>query len=231
MLCLKCATILEDDMAECHTCGEPIDHKAYERILEKANQYILFGYHYRKAYEDQYLRLGTIETKYHLGILGESFAWLGLSVLSGVIGGASWDFVKSLSKKIASQLKSKDISQIVSDDEQLRLFSEYMLDYHHSFKNIKDEIREALLEEMEAHAAEGLDLPSQIDFSDRAQLIRLKKQVVKRANTKRSKSKISVSIVKNLWGKTKLEIKLENEEIHTEPTCVGGGEDHAAPNT
>jgi hypothetical protein len=209
ILCPHCATAIDSNDAACPNCGVENNSKNYYRILAKVNQYILFGYSYRKKYEKQYAENGKIKTKFHLGFLSEPFAWVGLAVLSGVVGGASWDFVKYLSKKIASQFADEDLSELVSDEIKLIQFSEFLLDYHQSFRGVKDDVRDAIFEEMRAHTAEDLMMPMELDFDDKAAMLRLLKKVSKKAGEKHRKSKLSMSIVKGLWGKAKISIDLE----------------------
>lgn len=210
ILCLHCAIAIDGNCTECPNCGVLINLKAYYRILEKINQYILFGYSYRKKYEEQYAETGKIDTKYQLGILSEPFAWVGLAVISGVIGGASWDLVKYLSKKIASQVKDENLTKLVSNEEKLKRFSVYMLDYHQSFRGVTDDVQGAIFEEMRAHVAEHMGFPVEFDFDDKAALLNVLKKFAKKAGTKHRKSKLSMSIVKGLWGKTKISIEVKN---------------------
>lgn len=209
ILCFYCATIIDNSCSECPTCGEFIDKKSYERILNKLNQYILFGYSYRTKYEQQYAKAGKIESKYQLGFLGDAFAWAALAVLGGVIGGASWGFVKHLVQKIAAQAKDENLVKLVSNEESLKLFSDYMLDYHRSFKGVKKEIQDVIYEEMRAHIAEEIKPPENIDFDDKVQILKFLKRCAKKAGEKHRKSKISVSIVKGLWGKIKVSIEID----------------------
>ena len=209
ILCFHCATIIDNSCSECPNCGKFVDKKSYERILNKLNQYILFGYTYRTKYEQQYAKSGKIETKYQFGFLSDVFAWVGLAVLGGVIGGASWDFVKQLVWKIAVQTKDENIKKLASNEESLKLFSDYMLDYHRSFKGVTEEVQDAIYEEMRAHIAEEIKPPENIDFDDKTQILKFLKRCAKKAGEKHRKSKISVSIVKGLWGKTKVSIEID----------------------
>jgi hypothetical protein len=206
ILCLHCATAIDGNDTECPNCGVTTNVKAYYRILEKINQYILFGYSYRKKYEEQYAENGK----------SEPFAWVGLAVISGLIGGASWDFVKYLSRKIASQFKDEDLSELVSDEEKLKQFSEYMLDYHQSFRGVTCDVRDAIFEEMRAHIAEDMDMPVTLDFDDKTAMLKLLRKYAKKAGEKHRNSKVSMSIVKGLWGKTKISIEVENYSKDTE---------------
>jgi hypothetical protein len=212
ILCLHCATIIEDNSVECPACGESVNLRVYNRILEKIDQYILFGYHYRQKYEEQYAEAGKIETKYAIELSNELFSWIGLAVLSGIIGGASWDFVKFISKKIASQVKDDDLSELVSSDESLKQFSDYLLDYHNSFRGITGEIQDAIFEEMRAHAAEDMDAHLDFDLENKDELMNYLKKNSKKAGEKFRSSKVSVSIVKSLWGKTKVSIEIKRED-------------------
>lgn len=207
MLCFRCATIIDINDYECPNCGGSIDIKIYNKIITKINQYILFGYSYRKAYEKQYVENGRIDRKFCLIELSDAYAWVGLAVLGGIIGGASWDFVKLLTKKIAGQTNNDKLQQLVSDETSLKLFSGYLLDYHRSFASVKGEVRDAIYEEMRTHTATEQKSVINIDFDDKEKVMDFLIDCSKKAGEKHRKSKISASVVKNLWDKTNISIE------------------------
>ena len=209
ILCLQCASILNDGVTACPNCGEEIDRKAYNRVLSKLNQYILFGYQYREKYENQLKTEGEIKTKYQLLPLSDIFAWVGLAVLGGVIGGASWDFVKYVSKKIASQTDDDSLKEIVYDDNNLKIFANYLLDYHRSFKNIDDKVQDAIFEEMRAHQAED-DPPINFSFENKKLLLKYMKANAKKASEKHRKSKISSGTLNVVWKNVVVEDDNDN---------------------
>lgn len=208
-LCIQCASVLDSKYSACPFCGCTIDIDLYSRILDRMKFYLYYGYQYRKQYEEQYKEKGQIDVKYHLVELNEAFSWIGLALISGIIGGASWDFVKYVINKIASQLSNEKINNIVSNEKELELFSRYLLDHHHNLRGVREEIKEAILEEMIAHQAE-YDPPKQIDFENAKQMKKLLMKYAKKAGEINRKNKISVKMINGLWSK--IEITVNEDE-------------------
>jgi len=199
IICFHCATLINAKEKVCSNCDTIVDKNRYERVNNKIHQYIQFGYTYRRRYEKQLKETGKIEEKYRLEFIGDVYAWIGLACLSGVIGSASWEFVKKIVGKIISQVDEPELEIFISDEKSLQRFSNYLLDYHRSFKGVNDDIQDVIFEEMEAHAAEGLSAYKTYDFDDKNQLLEYFKKVSNIARKKHKKSKISVKFAKELW--------------------------------
>lgn len=203
ILCLHCAHVFED-AACCPQCHSVVDKSQYGSLLRKAGDYIRFGYDYRKRYEEQFKEKGKIELKFALKESAEIINWIGLAVLSGVIGGASWDLIKLVCRKITEQIRSEEVNEIINDDTKLEEMKSFLLEYHCNFKGVKAEVRDAILEEFMAHEAEKF---ASEDFikdlaEDKYKMLNFLK-AASAAGARRYKQKISSAAVKNIWDKVK----------------------------
>lgn len=109
---------------------------------------IRYGYQYRKVAEKVEKNSSTLH--YCLPDASSILLWLG----SVIIGGATWDFIKALVVKTYNKLfqkgedLDKDTAKVLQSEEELRVFYEYVVEFHErrmtvtekQMKYIKEEI-------------------------------------------------------------------------------------------
>ena len=79
ILCLQCGSLIENNISVCPFCSSEIDTKFYFRLVKKVQDYLLFGYEYRRLYEIQYSEKKKIEKNIILilqVVLSFGLAWL-----------------------------------------------------------------------------------------------------------------------------------------------------------
>jgi hypothetical protein len=134
-LCLSCANVFSATakQAICPVCGDQLDVNLFLRLMVYSRLAMRFGYQYRKAYSRDLLK-GPIRTKYLLKDFGDWFAFVGLAVLSGVIGNASYDLIKHLvwkfcrERAVSDRVMQKPFSHIEFDDAEIEKLIGYVED-------------------------------------------------------------------------------------------------------
>lgn len=211
ILCLQCGSLIENNISVCPFCSSEIDTKFYFRLVKKVQDYLLFGYEYRRLYEIQYSEKKKIEKKYHLDPPSGAFVWVGLAVLSGVIGNASWDFVKKVINKIRTQVDDSELPFECDDDKELKQLYQFLLDYHRSFAGVEQDVKGAIFEEMRAHQAEK-DPPKSLNLEDKEELMKVLMKYAKRSGEAHRKSKISAKVSKGLWKRIEFTMEIEDNQ-------------------
>lgn len=158
ILCLSCGAILPrtgQDIVTCSRCGASINTSDSDDIFHYAAETYHYGYQYRVYYERAY-QLSTSPPQPSLAFAGEAFVWVMLAMLSGVIGGAAYDLVKTViadlreqSRTRRSEDKSYDALLNVTDEELEEMF-QYARDYYQGLESIRKEVRAAIIEEIVA---------------------------------------------------------------------------------
>jgi hypothetical protein len=153
VLCLGCASIIdaasEMDIC-CPSCGRLINLSDYNRLFQKISSSVVYGYKYRTKYERQYSQYGEIRTHYSISECSDILQWVALASLSGVIGAASWDVVKTVISKIKNQINSKDIKEIefLSEKASFDQFVLYLKEFYEDFPSAQGEIKKLILKEI-----------------------------------------------------------------------------------
>lgn len=110
-----------DANLSCKICGRLIDREAYLRLIAIAHDAVRYGYQYRKKYEEDEARQTSrkrTRTAYYLVQLGPHFDWIGLAIISGVLGNAAWDVVKLVIKKAIDYAK-EDYENLIEYEKRL----------------------------------------------------------------------------------------------------------------
>lgn len=152
-ICLSCANLLKEsyELAPvCPECGVRLDPDRYRRLISYSERLVRFGYQYRKKFEG----LGDEDRatkRYYLVPLNEAYTWVGLVMLSGIIGGVSHDVVKNVIAKIRDQVKTRgrtsagQPSQLELELDQLEM---YVIELATDPKKIPRDVLGPVLEEM-----------------------------------------------------------------------------------
>lgn len=113
---------------------------------------IRYGYLYRKNAQTQCEESSKIN--YCLPDVSEILIWLGYQILSGI----TWDTIKYIGKSIYNKYKNnniikdidKETENILSDEEELYKFCEYIKEFENGLTNISEEEYKYIEEEMMA---------------------------------------------------------------------------------
>ncbi|AWG20529.1 hypothetical protein FFWV33_02775 [Flavobacterium faecale] len=162
-LCLNCAHINEKSTDEkCENCESVLDTVYYNRLKEYSNQTVIYGFNYRRAYEEQVKKNGEVNEKFSLIAPTDYFDFLAIAALSGMVGNFAYDLVKNVAKQIYTKLKNKseeekldnsekELIELISDPSKLNLFIIYI---KARYKNAKlhKKVQDAIAEEEIVHA-------------------------------------------------------------------------------
>jgi hypothetical protein len=121
-------------------------------MLDYSKNVVYFGYDYRKKYEEQVNSKGMISIRYSLPEPGTIACFLGVAALSGIIGGASYDIVKEVIRRIISGSKknthdkSKARIQIFNETD-VNIFFQYIQEYHTDKMATNDDVKQEITKE------------------------------------------------------------------------------------
>ena len=115
----------------------------------------MFGHRYREIYEDQIANDGEVHT---MASLYQPETWsqfVGMVVLSGIVGNAAYDLVKRVVKRITQQIKTPFAGKSDSEiDQHLAILFRHYRDYLDSPEKIEPRVLEYIREEERAHLLE-----------------------------------------------------------------------------
>ena len=160
-LCFKCANIdciCDGKMITCVDCGHKIPISSYNRGLEYARRCYKFGIMYRDAYEDQCKNSedGKVSVLFSLTDPSNYQELITLIILSGIIGGASWELVKKAISKLYD--KCKEINEIDGvyfiDDLDFEHTKQNIKEYYNYLPDVSKEVKAAISEEVMADLVE-----------------------------------------------------------------------------
>lgn len=154
VLCTSCGKLIAagDRMeVQCPACDANTSMATVDALRNYAAEVIYYGYQYRSIFERSSSR---DVPKLSLSFAGEAFLWVAVAMLSGIVGNASYDLVKSVVCRLrddAGQMTSSDPSYerlaSVTDEELERMF-EYARDYHDEMKRVSDGVKAQIIEEI-----------------------------------------------------------------------------------
>ena len=169
VVCLNCACVhpsaAEPD-SRCPDCQSAFDPEFYEKFRNYAEHVVTFGVIYRQRYEKDLQTYGKLPKRYAIGV-SEALVFFALAVLSGTVGGAAYDLVKSVLYRIAEQFEKiakdrlnsglvdgDDIAQIraiLNNTEQLESFMKMLRDFEGGMVEVDVSVRQAIEEEIRVH--------------------------------------------------------------------------------
>lgn len=157
-LCLSCGEVIDfpKELDKCCIeCGAELDPKAILHFYEYAAEVYYYGVQYRRYYEDGYAKSDKLP-KPSLAFDGEAFAWVMLAALSGVVGNATYDLIKSIINRIrenviAGNLPARDYSSMLElSDNELGELIGFAREYRNGIDGLTKEVRSAIAEEIMA---------------------------------------------------------------------------------
>lgn len=146
-LCFKCAELYEGDKCVC--CGESYPDN-YEAILERSEQAYEMGVRYRQFFDEQVKSKGKVNCYASLVPPEQWLIFIGVAALSGVIGNATYDLVKSVIKKIIEKAKIEGENKIADkydSDEKIEILIIQINEYINSPEKIHPEVLRGIKEE------------------------------------------------------------------------------------
>ncbi len=207
-LCLSCASII-DNGNSCSACGSPIS-RDYDIIVSAAKSSVEFGILYRNYYESQLTRNGEISSKASIVPPDQWLVFIGIAALSGIVGNASYDLIKSVIRKIISKAKREGGESCFTEfqlesSHGIEIFIEYIREYNEGMPNVSPEVRSAIVEEILIH---GITKGNSEDFT--ALLKRSRCNLSEIANILREAQhkELSSGSLHDLWD------KMIDEESH-----------------
>lgn len=175
-ICFQCACVFpqKSNMTiECPDCHYQADPQTYENLLAYATDAVNYGYHYRLLYENEYEYDTSLSTRASI-LVEEIWTFCALAALSGIIGNAAYDLLKTVILKIVGQFKQKNdshqveqIIKILEDPTQFELLMRYLKDFHNGMPGLNPTVKRAILEEMEVDALSQAIIPALTRTSSR----------------------------------------------------------------
>lgn len=145
-ICLNCGHITENLI--CPNCQHTISENEYNKVIEKAQKSIRYGYYYRKEAEKD------LDIHYNLLSPTNYLEWIAAAVLAGV----SYDLLKYLAIKIYNHIKDKlksnerysMILDILNDERKFREFVKYLQEYKDGLVTLDEDKKKYIEEELRA---------------------------------------------------------------------------------
>lgn len=146
-ICLNCGRITENLI--CPNCQHTISEYEYNKVIEKAQKSIRYGYYYRKeAEKNLYIHYNLLSPTNYL-------EWIAAAVLAGV----SYDLLKYLAIKIYNHIKAKLTSDekrysmildILNDERKFQDFVKYLQEYKDGLVTLDEGKKKYIEEELRA---------------------------------------------------------------------------------
>lgn len=164
-ICLSCAQIFKNSSRSrvlCPICHFVCTRQHYEELLLYARDAVYFGLIYRDTYEQDVRHEGKWETHRAIPINHstlELLAFAGLAAVSGIIGNASYDLVKTVIQRVRehplarrrSDLSNHDQFLNVIDEGNIRHFLSRMKAHTNDYRGVNPKVRERLKQEQIVH--------------------------------------------------------------------------------
>lgn len=114
VLCFGCATILpySGELKRCSCCGAELDLDRFNALYSYSSTALRYGHQYHEYYVNQ-KKLGSVgSVKPYLAEMSEVYKYIALAIVSGIIGGASWDITRAAIRKIISQYEQEQTATL-----------------------------------------------------------------------------------------------------------------------
>uniref|UniRef100_I2Q475 Uncharacterized protein n=1 Tax=Desulfovibrio sp. U5L TaxID=596152 RepID=I2Q475_9BACT len=153
ILCFSCGEIFENNNSSvfvCPFCDFEIKRPLYFKIYKNSHDSIYFGYIYRNAYENAYKKHNEIKVRFKLDEPSEALIFIGISILSGIIGNRSDALVMRVINKIKSYYIKfgKQIPKQAETIDEIKKLQLFIREFENKFGNLPDNVRTAIFEEM-----------------------------------------------------------------------------------
>ena len=141
-ICHNCFEIIEG--TSCPKCGF-VNEELNSELYANARMAVRYGYSYRKIAQKN----GNSNLHHCLPEANEILIWLANAILSGI----AWDVIKTTVSKLRASIKNRtsvdaETRQVLSDDDELAKFYEYIKDYERGFSSINENEYKYIEEEM-----------------------------------------------------------------------------------
>lgn len=136
-LCTKCLSrnvTKVDRKLHCNDCSITYSIIKYNRDLKKAHNIVSIGFQYRKRSEYESRHNSNIKRAFYLKELHNIFSFVGLAVISGLIGNFSYDKLKQILKTILNdpliiEINDKEFQRFLKSETQQKKFIKYIEEY------------------------------------------------------------------------------------------------------
>lgn len=152
-ICFYCSHIFcskQEGDFHCPKCGSVIREAEYEKVMKNVRQAVFRGWTCKIQYENE-----DDGKRYYTEQCSEILNFLGLAIVSGLIGNISYDIVKIVIKNIVQYIKNhalnkedKILSDFLDSPEKIKKFSEYISAYYDEYENAGDRIKDMIKEEV-----------------------------------------------------------------------------------
>jgi len=189
LICLNCGEFYEEK-SNCSNCDA--SSLQYERVINFSSEAYRYGYQYRIYYENQLGKNGKINISPSL-VSPETYPeLLAAFALGGVIGNFTYHVFVQLARKLLKLIqrhehidKYADLIELISNDEELKKFFEYISDYYWGMPNVNGKVVDSINEEMMADFISKKEYTDMIgetfEMDDKEEAKRLRVEIFKKA--------------------------------------------------
>lgn len=213
-ICLNCGEIITNG-DKCPNCKK--SNSLFNDILQESKDIYRYGYSYRKFYENQERSSGQINCKASLYMPETLPELLTAAALAGIVGNFSYHIFTIFAKKLLTLIKGdeerdkySEIIKIVTNDEELRLFFQYVSDYYWQLptKNlaVDKSIEEEEMADFISDSTVSNGIKKTFEMENKVEAEKLRLEIIKKAykdwnDYKKNKKSIEESRLKELLTK------------------------------
>ena len=219
-ICPTCATFeLQNDKGfECVNCGTVHNTRHLKITHDYAAYVYLYGHLYREDYQKQVDKHGEVKIYYCLEP-DSIYKFIGLAMLSGVIGNLAYDLIKTASLKIIAEYNMIfEKNHEISEEELNNIYRSFEIFLKHS-DQIDKEVMDGIIQEVLAHKSGKVlkklamnNIQSMIKSNPReierirqenTELIKIMSKTIRKKI--RKKQEAENEDFSNYWGRIKIE--------------------------
>jgi|GEM_PF-5287083 len=139
---------------KCNNCGSNLNTRHLKLVHNYSEYVYLYGHRYREDYQNQVDKNGEI-TVFHFLEPDSVYKFIGLAILSGVLGNLAWVLVIGAVQKIISEFNIKfGQNHKISELELHNIYKSFEIFIKHSDK-IDKKVMDGIMEEILAHESDN----------------------------------------------------------------------------
>ena len=215
ILCLQCATVFvskAEEVAACPHCASPTDVAEFQCLYSEASRVLMLGHMYRAVYEDQYAQEGEITSMYSLHDPESWCVFASIAALSGVIGNASYDIVKTVIKRLHAGRPDgcKQQDSLSASNNSIEVLVRHTKEFIGGMSEVNVVVRQCIEEEERADLVSKArsDAISQVredsspdeEAASVEQAVRMALQRIKSGQTSRINRARMQELLSNIWN-------------------------------
>jgi hypothetical protein len=151
-ICPQCATfnVKRQKTFECLNCGSFISKRHLKLVHDYAEYVYTYGHMYRSRYQNQVDNTGEVGIKFS-NTPDSIYHYIGLAMLSGVVGNIAWEVIKTAAKTIVVSYNFRfNENKEISDQELHEIYRSFEIFLKH-MDDINKDVKAAIFEEIFAH--------------------------------------------------------------------------------